>query len=210
MEVYLRQDTDIIRFPITPSVISVNGGANMDTSNIIRLGEIGVFNGRKLQTIDLKSLFPAQEYSACNWRGFADPYTFVKKIKKWKDNGHLLRITATGTDVNFECKISDFTYSEQDGTRDVYFELSLVEHIRINIPSTANNNNSTNNSNRPSNPTSSSVKTHKVVNGDNLWDIAYKYYGKGSNYPKLKQKNWDKYPSLKKDNYINSGWVLVI
>lgn len=209
MEVYLRQDKDTIRFPITPSVIGVKNGASIETSNIIKLGEMAIFNGRKLKTFDSKSFFPNQEYDFCNYRGFSKPYDFVKKIKKWVDNGYILRITVTETDINFECIISDFTYTEQDGTGDVYFELSVIEYKRLQIPSITDKLNSSTNASRPSKPTTTQ-KTHRVVKGDNLWDISKRYYGKGSDYKKINQKNWDKYPSLKKNNVIYPNWVLLL
>ena len=210
MEVYLRQDKDIIRFPVTPAVISEKNGASIETTNIIKLGEMAIFNGRKLKTIDLKSFFPNQEYSFCNYKGFSKPYEFVKKIKKWVDNGYILRITVTDADINFECITSDFTYTEQDGTGDVYFELSLIEYNRLQIPSIEiNANNSSSNTSRPSKPTTTQ-KTHRVIKGDNLWDISKRYYGKGSDYKKINQKNWNKYPSLKKNNIIYPNWVLLL
>ena len=50
----------------------------------------------------------------------------------------------------------------------------------------------------------------KVKKGDCLWDIAQKYYGKGSLYPKIKEANKSKYPSLSKSNIIQINWELII
>ena len=52
--------------------------------------------------------------------------------------------------------------------------------------------------------------TYTVVKGDSLWSIAQKYYGNGSKYPQIKEKNKYKYPSLSKNNIIYVGWVLEI
>ena len=52
---------------------------------------------------------------------------------------------------------------------------------------------------RPStNNPNASKKTHKVVKGDTLSEISQKYYGKGSLYPKIQEKNKKKYPTLAK------------
>jgi LysM repeat protein len=56
-------------------------------------------------------------------------------------------------------------------------------------------------------PNSSSGKTYTVKRGDNLWNIARKYYGKGSLYTKIFQANKDK---IKNANLIYPGQVLII
>ena len=127
----------------------------------------------------------------------------------------ITRLIVTDTTTNFECMISDFEHIEQDGTRDVYFTLSLIEYRRIEIPriditTNTNTNNTDNTTNRPTNPTTTGQKTHIVKKGDNLWDISKKYYGKGSLYPKIKENNKKTYPSLAKNNIIYPNWKLLI
>ena len=94
--------------------------------------------------------------------------------------------------------ITNFAYGEKDGTGDVYYSMDLLEYRPITIP-VINENNSSN-----------TQKTHKVVKGDSLWAIAQKYYGKGSLYPKIKDANKSKYPSLAKNNVICVNWELII
>ena len=94
--------------------------------------------------------------------------------------------------------------------------MDLLEYRPITIPVFSNVIN-TENTSRPSdannnsnNNTSTQQKTHKVKKGDCLWDIAQKYYGKGSLYPKIKEANKNKYPSLAKNNVIYVGMELII
>lgn len=212
MEIYLRQANDILRFPIVPHTIGRQNSSSIDTKNIIKLGEVPIFGGRKLKKIDLNSFFPNQEYSFCSYRGFPKPYDFVNKLEKWSDNGYILRLIITDTNINMECMITDFAPTEQDGTGDVYYDISLVEYRRIEIPKYNISNPS--NGNKPSRPSSnnpnSSKKTHKVVSGDTLSEISQRYYGKASLYPKIREKNKKKYPSLAKNTIIRIGWVLDI
>ena len=97
--------------------------------------------------------------------------------------------------------------------------MDLLECRPITIPvinenssgNTQNTNRPTdNNNNNNSNNTNNTQKTHKVKKGDCLWDIAQKYYGKGSLYPKIKEANKSKYPSLAKNNIIYPKWELII
>lgn len=218
MEIYLGTDNDKIRFPVVPSSIGVNRSNNIDTESVIKLGEVPIFNGTSLKTIEFTSFFPNQEYSFCDYAGFMKPYEFSEKIQKWMYEGKPLRIIVTDSPTNMQCLIQQFDTVEQDGTRDLYFTLNLLEYRPIEVPSlsssnTSSNSNNTQNTSRPSeasNNSSSSQKTHKVVKGDCLWDIAQKYYGKGSLYPKIKEANTSKYPSLAKNNIIYVGMELII
>lgn len=213
MEIYLGTDNDKIRFPVVPSSIGVNRSNSIDTEAIIKLGEVPIFNGTSLKTIELTSFFPNQEYSFCDYTGFMKPYEFSEKIQKWMYEGKPLRVIVTDSPTNMQCLIQQFDTVEQDGTRDLYFTLNLLEYRPIEVSNLNNSSSSSSSDNltRPSEEiTNNTQKTHKVVKGDCLWDIAQKYYGKGSLYPKIKEANKSKYPSLAKSNVIYTSWELII
>ena len=219
MEIYLGTDNDKIRFPVVPSSIGVNRSNNIDTQSVLKLGEVPIFNGTSLKTIELTSFFPNQEYSFCDYTGFMKPYEFSDKIQKWMYEGKPLRIIVTDSPTNMQCLIQQFDTVEQDGTRDLYFTLNLLEYRPIEVPNLGDNNQSNNSNNsqnisRPSENNDSSnsnqQKTHKVAKGDSLWAIAQKHYGKGSLYTKIKEANKTKYPSLAKNNIIYPNWELII
>ena len=213
MEIYLGTDNDKIRFPVVPSSIGVNRSNNIDTQAGIKLGEVPIFNGTSLKTIELTSFFPNQEYNFCDYTGFMKPYEFSEKIQKWMYEGKPLRVIVTDSPTNMQCLIQQFDTVEQDGTRDLYFTLNLLEYRPIEVSSLNNSSSSSSSDNltRPSEEiTNNTQKTHKVVKGDCLWDIAQKYYGKGSLYPKIKEANKSKYPSLAKNNIIYLGMELIV
>lgn len=213
MEIYLGTDNDKIRFPVVPSSIGVNRSNNIDTQAVIKLGEVPIFNGTSLKTIEFTSFFPNQEYNFCDYTGFMKPYEFSEKIQKWMYEGKPLRVIVTDSPTNMQCLIQQFDTVEQDGTRDLYFTLNLLEYRPIEVSNLNNSssNSSSDNLTRPSEEiTNNTQKTHKVVKGDCLWDIAQKYYGKGSLYPKIKEANKSKYPSLAKNNIIYVNWELIV
>ena len=218
MEIYLGTDDDKIRFPVVPPSIGVNRSNNIDTQSVIKLGEVPIFNGTSLKTIELTSFFPNQEYNFCDYAGFMKPYEFSEKIQKWMYEGKPLRIIVTDSPTNMQCLIQQFDTVEQDGTRDLYFTLNLLEYRPIEVPNLSNSNTSSNSNNtqnisRPSeanNNSSNSQKTHKVVKNDTLYDIAKKYYGNGNLYTKIKEANKNKYPSLANSNIIYTSWELII
>ena len=218
MEIYLGTDNDKIRFPVVPPSIGVNRSNNIDTESVIKLGEVPIFNGTSLKTIEFTSFFPNQEYSFCDYTGFMKPYEFSEKIQKWMYEGKPLRVIVTDSPTNMQCLIQQFDTVEQDGTRDLYFTLNLLEYRPIEVPNLSNsssssNSNNTQNTSRPNEVNTNSnnqQKTHKVVKGDTLYDIAKKYYGNGNLYPKIKEANKTKYPSLAKNNIIQVKWELII
>lgn len=218
MEIYLGTDNDKIRFPVVPPSIGVNRSNNIDTEAVIKLGEVPIFNGTSLKTIEFTSFFPNQEYSFCDYTGFMKPYEFSEKIQKWMYEGKPLRVIVTDSPTNMQCLIQQFDTVEQDGTRDLYFTLNLLEYRPIEVSSlngsnTNSNSNNTQNTSRPSETNTNSnnqQKTHEVVRGDTLYDIAKKYYGNGNLYPKIKEANKSKYPSLAKNNIIYVGMELII
>ena len=225
MEIYLGTDDDKIRFPVVPSTIGVNRSNNIDTESVIKLGEVPIFNGTSLKTLELTSFFPNQEYSFCDYKGFMKPYEFSNKKQNWMYEGKPLRIIVTDTPTNMQCLIQQFDTVEQDGTSDLYFTLNLLEYRPVEVPNLSNNSsssssnsnssNNTQNTSRPSENNNSSSgsqqKSYKVVKGDSLWAIAQKHYGKGSLYTKIQEANKSKYPSLSKNaSYIQVGWELII
>ena len=216
MEMYLKKDDkDIFRFPVLPSAINVQDYAITNDSNITGLGDVTVFGGKGLRTIEISSFFPnpKKKYRFVNYTDYPKQYDCVTKIKKWMDKGEVLRFIVTGTEINFQVRITDFEYSEQDGTRDVYFTINLKEYRKIKISSTTPKKKKTDNKDRTDTKETDNKpkqKTYTVKSGDTLYDIAKKHYGKGSDYKKIIEKNKTKYPSLAKSTTLKKGWVLTI
>ena len=213
MEMWLKTSGKAFRFPILPAEITVENSAIINRVNIVNKGEVPVFGGVNLASIQINSFFPATEYDFCKYTGFPSPYECVKIMEDWRKKGQDIRFIVTGTDINIPVIIESFSYGEVAGSRDVEFSISLREYKPITIKTIPTNTTpSTPNTNpRPENkPTTNQQKIHKVKKGDCLWDIAQKYYGKGSRYPEIKKANQTKYPKLKKSNVIYVGWELII
>ncbi|AWH82154.1 TPA: LysM peptidoglycan-binding domain-containing protein [Clostridioides difficile] len=210
MEMWIRQANDTFRFPVFPSSFEINSKAIVNTSNVLKLGEIAVFGGVGLRTTEISSFFPRNEASYCDYTGFPSPYDCVNKIQRWMNEGFILRFTITETNINFECIITDFQYEEKDCTGDVYFTLSLKEYRRIQISKVSINNDEKLSSVKDVPLTKgfdTKQKTHKVGKGDSLWSLAKKYYGNGDLWKKIYDANKK---LIKNPDIIKDGWVLVI
>ena len=216
-EIWFKTKDKAIRLPVIPAEFERVIGADYETNNIIGLGDVATFNSNGLAQLSLSSFFPNKEYSFNEYPNVPKPYDLVSHFKDWKNKGAVVRVIFTGTDINQEMYVTNFSYGEKDGTGDVYYSMDLLEYRPITIPTiTENNSSNTQNTSRPTdnnnnkNNTNNTQKTHKVVKGDCLWDIAQKYYGKGSLYPKIKEANKSKYKSLAKNNIIYVNWELII
>ncbi|EOY7231575.1 LysM [Clostridioides phage CD2301] len=211
MEMWLRQANDAFRFPVFPSSFEINGNINTNTSNVLKLGEIIVCGGVGLRTTEVTSFFPSQEYHFCNYKGFPQPYDCVEKLKKWMEQGLILRYIITETNINMEVIIESFKYGKQDGTRDIHFTLSLKEYKRIQIPSiNSSDEKITSVKDVPITKgfeVKNKQRTHKVGKGDSLWSLAKKYYGNGDLWKKIYDANKK---LIKNPDIIQDGWVLVI
>ena len=216
-EIWFKTKDKAIRLPVMPSEFERVIGANYETNNVIGLGDIATFGGNGLAQLSLSSFFPNKEYSFNAYSDVPKPYEFVKYFKEWKNKGTIVRVIMTGTDINQQMYITNFSYGEKDGTGDVYYTVDLVEYRPITVPvinetssNTQNTSRQDENNDNSNDANNSTQKTHKVVKGDCLWDIAKKYLGKGSDYPKIKEANKSKYPSLSKNNIIYVNWELII
>ncbi|HBF1685066.1 TPA: LysM peptidoglycan-binding domain-containing protein [Clostridioides difficile] len=210
MEMWLRQSNDAFRFPIFPTSFEISGNINTSTTNVLRLGEVIICGGTGLRTTEINSFFPSKQYHFCNYKDFPQPYDCVNKLKKWMEQGLILRYIITETDVNMEVIIENFKHGKQDGTNDVYFTLSLKEYKRIQIPSINSSDGKievVKNVPVTKGFETGKQKTHKVVKGDNLWSLSQKYYGNGDLYEKIVEANKE---LIKTADIIKEGWVLII
>lgn len=217
MEIWFNTDKRKVRLPVMPPSFTINGGTVETSFNLLGNGEASLYSGNKIQEGEISCFFPKQNYSFNEYKDPADPYVFVKIFRTWMNSGQVVQFIITEGILSFPVRIVGFEYGEKDGTKDVYYTLKWkeVRQVKVRKLSQSNTNNSNQNNSRPNDQTQDKVdsnkqKTHKVVKGDNLYDIAAKYYGKGSEYPKIKKANEAKYPSLKKNNVIYVNWNLVI
>ena len=197
MEFWIKSESEAIQLPVPPSDFEKATGVNNSTTNIIGLGEINVLGKKKLATIPIKTFWPAQQYDFCDCDVTLKPYEFVEKIEKLMNENKTFQLIITGTSVNMLCAIESFSYGENDGSGDVYFNLELKEYPLITL-----NDNSKSTDLKARN--SKSVPTsYKVIKGDSLYLISKKVYGTGEKWKDLQNKN-----GIKNPNLIYPGQVL--
>ena len=204
MEIWLNNGNDKIRFPVLPSSFKIGTSQNNTSENVHRKGEINLLGERNLETVELSSFFPAQEYDFCQYKGFnTNPYTYINKIKGWKQNKITPTLVITGrADFNKYVSIESLEYGEEDGSGDAAFTISLKEYITISYSETKKK----------------TIK-YTVRSGDTLKKIAKSKTGKSANASKIYAKNKSVIEkaakkhgrrSSSKGRYIYQGTKLVI
>lgn len=191
MEIWLKQDKTNFRFAVLPPEYEVTSESNNTQVVVNSLGEINLLGKRKLKNISFSSFFPKRKYNFCEYSTFPTPKESVKLIEKMKNNG-VLRLTMTGTPVNMDCTIENFTWGENDGTKDINFTLEFKEYRKVKAKAAEKKEKVTKKVTLAA--TTRAAKeikstTYTVVKGDNLSKIAKNLTGSSANWQAIYNQN---------------------
>lgn len=181
------------QLPIPPPSIEVTVSNNNTILNINNIGEILMIGKTGLIAVTIDSYFPAQDYSFAQCRAIKKPYEYVKQILNWKDSGNPMRLAITGTKVNHAFAIETFSYKEQDGTGDVYFNLHLKEYKFLNGDKKINEDTGLNDRiDETETNYSDDLKELTIYPSDDAIDIAKRLYGNDylSQYKNIYKRNF--------------------
>lgn len=184
MEIYISVGDDRLRLPVLPESFELTVGNLNEVVNVNSVGEINLIGKTGLKEIGFSSFFPAQDYYFNEYNNPMKPLGFISKLEGWRLSGNPARVIVTRTHINLEMAIESFSYGEKDGTKDVYYTINFKEYKRLKTKTVAK----VPQPQRPVKPKPKN-KTYVVKRGDNLWNIAKKYYGKGNQWQKIYNQN---------------------
>lgn len=189
MGVKLIFNNDTLLLPVSPSSYEVSNSNNNTKININAVGDINLLGKRGLYSISLSSFFPNQNYYFCETSDLLTPNAYVNKIKGWFENNNILQLIIEDINLNMQCSISDFTYTKQDETGDIYFTISLVEYRKVvqTLTSIVLGVSRINNTNTNTRQTTS--QTYVVKKGDCLSTIAKRLTGNSANWRAIYSDN---------------------
>lgn len=203
-----------INIPVLPAKLNVSSPGKNERVTVLELGEVLLLRKKGLRILSWESFFPVSKapYTVGQIR---DPVSIVQAIQKARDQKSPVRFLITGTDLdcNLRMGIDSFEYEERSGELgDLYYTIKLYEWKdispkRIVLPVKKEEPAKTQEPARAGKPEQTS-KTYTVKPGDCLWNIAKKFYGKGSDYTKIYNANKGKIGS--NPNLIYPGQVFTI
>ncbi|MBZ6443169.1 nucleoid-associated protein YgaU [Paenibacillus jamilae] len=212
---------EVLWLPVNPEGIKTTMTHGFEDVEISNLGEYTIIGNQRLREFSFSSFFP-RDYNAgyCSYSNLKAPREYVAIIERWMRSGKPARFIITGTSVNFAVTIRSFEYEERGGEPgDIYYTLSLKEHVFIDIAKKSDNKKLTGSASKTMPKLTSAAKrpngtvkakSYTVKAGDSLWKIAQRadVLGNGDRWRELYAKN--KSAIGPNPNVLKPGQKLVI
>jgi len=168
-----------LQLPVNPASIRIQSDYGWEDVTITQLGEYSIPSDAKLRGFSLSSFFP-RDYnpSYCEYEAIPSPWSAVETIDAWAKSRRPVRLTVTGTPINYAVTIRSFNQeSERAGNPgDIYYELTLKEYVFVTTNAVQMTEDAAKVKNVPDRQDSREIpKTYTVAPGDNLTKIALRY-----------------------------------
>lgn len=134
-QIILSCNGDKFVIPVTPRTYKVKTEQNNRVVDIIDSGEAQLFGNPKLTRLSFSCFFPQPRHQYPFVVGDTlEPSACVEKLINWKESKQPVRVIITESPVNLMMAIKSFDYREQDGSRDIYYDLDFIEWKDLNTP----------------------------------------------------------------------------
>lgn len=191
MEIWLSNGTkDKMLIPVNPESIGSNDTRNFEDVTMSNGDEKTIKSGRQLRNYTIESFFPKNRPYYAKASSIKKPVDYVKKLKRWMDDGVVLQLQVTTTMINEPVTIRSFEWKEQGGAvGDYEYTIELREYepvsfakIKVITPTKPK---------PPKRPPSSKTKSkiHVVKKHECLWKISRKVYGDAEQWRKIYNRN---------------------
>lgn len=199
-QIILTCDGERFVIPVTPKTYKVETEQNNRVVDILDTGEAQLFGNRKLKRLSFSCFFPQPNHSYPFVVGdMMDPSECVSLLEKWKEGKKAVRVIITESPVNLMMAIKSFDYREQDGSRDIYYELKFIEWRDLNTPLANNEKQIDSVTGLRKRPIGTSIppKPNAVQRARDILDASKKAYGKYQYWRTLRDRNNLKHLALK-------------
>lgn len=168
-----------LQLPVNPASIRITSSHSYEDVQVSQLGEYTVIGDARLRDFSFSSFFP-RDYnpSYCEYEAIPTPWSAVETIERWKATRRPIRLTVTGTPINYAVTIRSFTYEpERAGNPgDIYFDLALKEYVFLTANAVQMTDGAAMVKAEAERQNSREIpKTYTVKAGDNLTKIGLQY-----------------------------------
>lgn len=126
MDVFLSINNreEVLQLPVVPSGFKVNNPHKNNTYETISQGDIKLIGLEGLKSLSIASFFPMKDYYFLRDRTYKG-WEYVEMIERWKKRRIPIRLIITETPINWAVSLEGFTYSVDDGTGDLKFNMDF-------------------------------------------------------------------------------------
>lgn len=194
MDIYLKEKSNSssrFRFPSLPESIKVTNSASCQSYDILGKGVVKVPRGMENGSITWNAVFFGRaKRNESIIRKWTAPSECKKILNNWMENGTVLNLLVTETNINFDVTINSFEYTECGAYGNAEYSISFSIYKELKIYTTEELKLSSEERKTKARPAPEPPKTYTVVKGDNLWKIARRFYGgSGSSWRKIYDAN---------------------
>lgn len=210
MDIYLTnlKTKDRLRIPMLPEEISVKKANQFASYSIITIGDVRIPNGTSLDSFSWSATLPGKkrknEPYVREWRKPNEIYKWISNLKAKNGRPVKARLLVTGTPINCDVYLQDFSPKPTGGYGDIEYSISFIRarEIKVKKKAKAKKKKSSGKkkknakkklrdkpSSAPERTSKAKEQTYKVKPGDCLWKIAQRFYGSGSQYAKIYDAN---------------------
>lgn len=186
-----------IALSMLPEQIEHKSSASFQRYNIINTGPVEVHNGNELQVFSWNGQLPKRSMirmvfvRAWHWQ---PPEQIERVIRGWEENGAILNLMVTETNINHDVKIREFDITLK-GENFWNYSIELAEHkdLKIYTVQEMAGRKTAGKARIMSNVTYAREKqiSYTIKPGDTLWNLARRYLGDGAKYSKIYELNRD-------------------
>lgn len=131
----ISSDDERLVLPVTPWKYQAQLSQNNKIVDILDFGEMVVFGNTKLHRLKFSCFFPDTSHEYRFVVGdIRTPQECLEMLNRWKTSQEPVRVILTDSPVNEVFAIMDINFREKDGTRDIEYDIDLVEYRDWNVP----------------------------------------------------------------------------
>lgn len=191
-----------VALPLPPEAVKCKAESKFITYNIINVGEVKLPNGEKLVKFSWSGRLPGESMkhmrmvSEADWRS---PKEIQSIFSVWRNQGKKLRLLVTGTTINHDVYLENYTVDNSKlDTVEYSISFAVAKDIKVYTTKELNLDTETQQPAQTTNDRAASTEaasetpkktTYTVKSGDSLWAIAKKLLGNGSRYSEIYNLN---------------------